>query len=69
MYYQNFKKSSITPKKAVEILKSYGTEMTEGEAEIVLEFMKKMAEIAINQGIRIQEMNIKKSKYDAYRSK
>lgn len=62
IYYTEFKKSEITLQKAVEILKAHGPEITEEQAEIILEFMKKMREIAINQGIFMAKMHLEKRK-------
>lgn len=39
---------TIQPEKIVEILKGHGTHVTIEEAKIILEFMYKLANIAIN---------------------
>jgi transcriptional regulator with XRE-family HTH domain len=42
-------RQKITPKQAMAILKEHGTEVTEEEAEKVLEFMNKMAKLTLDQ--------------------
>ncbi len=42
----------ITPEKAVDILKINGTFVTENEASIILDFLRKLADIAIEQYLR-----------------
>ncbi|MBB2144627.1 hypothetical protein GM921_03970 [Pedobacter sp. LMG 31464] len=55
MYYPDVENSRITPQKAVEILKAHGTEMTEEEAVIALEFIKKFLKMAIKQQVILAE--------------
>jgi hypothetical protein len=40
-------KRTITASKAVEILRRYGTEISEEEAEIILDFMYKMSKLTV----------------------
>lgn len=42
-------KSSLTPEKAVEILREHGTIVTIEEAKLILDFMYKFATLAVNQ--------------------
>lgn len=47
-YFMKTKTHSVTPEKAIEILKMHGTVVTLQEAEIILKFMQKYVEIALN---------------------
>ncbi|EHQ24804.1 hypothetical protein Mucpa_0615 [Mucilaginibacter paludis DSM 18603] len=42
-------KRSITPEKAVEILKKHGTEITVDQAKLMLDFLYKFAKLALDQ--------------------
>lgn len=42
----------ITPERVVKILKEHGTEVTLEEARIILDFMRKLARITVNQYLR-----------------
>ncbi len=42
-------KRSVTPEKAVEILREHGTIVTIEEAKIILDFMYNFSKLAINQ--------------------
>lgn len=53
------KTHSITPEKAMEILKMHGTVVTLQEAEIILKFMQKYVEIALNSVFREHNIEIK----------
>jgi len=44
-----FEAEKISPEKATEILKKGGLEVTSEQAKIILEFLFKMADIAIDQ--------------------
>ncbi|WP_423147787.1 hypothetical protein [Rubrolithibacter danxiaensis] len=44
-----FEEERISPKKATEILKKDGLEVTLDEAKIILEFLYQMAEIVVDQ--------------------
>jgi len=39
----------MTPKEAVEILRTHGTQVSEEEAKIILEFMVNLANISLSQ--------------------
>lgn len=39
----------LTPEKVVSILGKHGTKVSAEEAEIILQFMRKIADIAVNQ--------------------
>lgn len=39
----------VTPEKVVSILEKHGTKVSAEEAAIILEFMRKVADIAVNQ--------------------
>lgn len=45
-------KRNITPAKAVEILKKNGSEVTEKEAENILDFMYFLAKLIIDQNFK-----------------
>ncbi|SEM78756.1 hypothetical protein SAMN05192574_101813 [Mucilaginibacter gossypiicola] len=47
------KNNTVTPQKAIEILKRNGTIVTIEEAELVLAFMKKIAKLSIDQYMKI----------------
>ncbi|QEM09937.1 hypothetical protein DEO27_007840 [Mucilaginibacter rubeus] len=47
--YQLVRKQKITPETAVNLLKSYGTEITLDEARIILVIMYKFAKLSIEQ--------------------
>jgi len=61
MYYPDVEKSRITPQKAVEILKAHRREVTEEEAAIVLEFIKKFVKMAIKQQVLLAEKQIEEA--------
>lgn len=42
-------KQSITPEKAVEILKKHGTIITTEEAQLILDFLYKFGRLTLNQ--------------------
>lgn len=42
-------KRSLTPEKAVEILKKHGTIITIEEAKLILDFMYKIAKLSVEQ--------------------
>lgn len=44
---------SITPEKAVEILKQHGTKVTVAEAKLILDFMYKIAKLSVEQYIKL----------------
>lgn len=67
MYDLDRSKRKVTAKQAVAILKKNGTEVTEEEAEKVLDFMYKMAPIAIRHAMRQLRRDEKLKKYpDGY---
>jgi uncharacterized protein (DUF697 family) len=39
----------IQPEKVVELMRKYGEELTPEQAKLILEFLRKLAEIAITQ--------------------
>mgnify|MGYP001167390865 CR=1 FL=1 len=45
-------KSDLTPERVIQILKKKGTEVNLEEAEAILDFVKKIAHIAVNQFFR-----------------
>ena len=45
-------KRSVTPEKAVEILKKNGTNITIEEAKLILDFIYKFAILAVNQIVK-----------------
>jgi hypothetical protein len=45
-------KGTITPEKAVEILKKHGTVVTLEEAKIILNFMYIIGRLAVNQNVK-----------------
>lgn len=53
------KTHSVTPKKAIEILKMHGTVVTLKEAEIILKFMQKYVKIALNSVCREHNIEIR----------
>jgi len=48
-------KRSITPEKAVEILKKHGTIVTLDEAKLILDFIYNFAILSVNQVIKNKE--------------
>lgn len=46
------KMKELTPERVVQILKKKGTEVDIEEAKTILEFVKKIAHIAVNQYLR-----------------
>ncbi len=46
------KANDLTPERVVQILKKKGTEVNLEEAKTILEFVKKIADIAVNQYLR-----------------
>lgn len=46
------KTNDLTPERVVQILKKKGTEVDIEEAKIILVFVKKIANIAVNQYLR-----------------
>lgn len=42
----------VTPEKVIKILEKHGTKVTLEEAKIILEFMRKLARITVNQYLR-----------------
>lgn len=46
------KANDLTPERVVQILKKKGTEIDLEEAQAILEFVKKIAHIAVNQYLR-----------------
>lgn len=46
------KANDLTPERVVQILKKKGTEVDLEEAKTILEFVKKIADIAVNQYLR-----------------
>jgi hypothetical protein len=53
------KTHSVTPEKAMEILKMHGTVVTLQEAEIILKFMRKYVEIALSSVCGDYDIKIK----------
>lgn len=45
-------KRTITPEKAIKILAERGTHVTKEEAELILDFIFKFANLAINQIVK-----------------
>lgn len=45
-------KRSITPQKAIEILREHGTIVTIEEAKLILDFMYKFAILSVNQIVK-----------------
>ena len=48
-------KDKLMPKKAQEILKQNGTEVTLEEATLIVEFLRKLADIAVTQYLEGEE--------------
>lgn len=48
-------KRSITPEKAVEILREHGTIVTIEQAKLILDFMYKFAILAVNQIVKYEK--------------
>jgi len=46
------KANDLTPERVIQILKKKGTEVDLEEAQAILEFVKKIAHIAVNQYLR-----------------
>lgn len=46
------REAKLTPKKVIEILAKKGTIVSEEEAEIILDFISKIAKIAVQQYLR-----------------
>lgn len=46
------KTNDLTPERVIQILKTKGTEVDLEEAQAILEFVKKIAHIAVNQYLR-----------------
>lgn len=46
-------KRTLTPEKAVEILKKYGTIVTVEEAKLILDFMYKLAKLSVEQYVKL----------------
>nr|MCS3814772.1 hypothetical protein [Mucilaginibacter sp. X4EP1] len=44
---------TITPEKAVEILKQHGTTVTIAEAKLILDFMYKIAKLSVEHYIKL----------------
>ncbi|ROI02538.1 hypothetical protein EGI16_12935 [Chryseobacterium sp. G0240] len=42
-------RKKLTPEKVVNILGKHGTKVSAEEAEIILQFMRKIADVAVNQ--------------------
>ena len=53
-------KRSVTPEKAIEILKKHGTIVTLVEVKLILDFMYKFGKLAIDQQVNLLEINNKK---------
>ena len=49
---EKHKANDLTPERVVQILKKKGTEVDLDEAQAILEFVKKIAHIAVNQCLR-----------------
>lgn len=47
--------SKLTPKKVVSLLAKYGTKVSAEEAEIILQFMRKIADVAVNQYLSVRK--------------
>ncbi|MFT4152231.1 hypothetical protein [Parafilimonas sp.] len=45
-------KKGLAPEKVIKILEKHGTSVTLEEAKIILEFMRKLARITVNQYLR-----------------
>ncbi|WP_215240991.1 hypothetical protein [Dyadobacter helix] len=45
-------KERVSPQKAVEVLRREGLEVTESQAKKILEFLEKLANIAVNQCLK-----------------
>ena len=52
MKMEKGKVNDLTPERVVQILKKKGTEVDIEEAKTILEFVKKIAHIAVNQYLR-----------------
>ncbi len=46
-------KRSLTPEKAVEILKKHGTIVTIEEAKLILDFMYKLGKLSVKQYVKL----------------
>lgn len=55
--YYSYKKQSITPQMAMEILQSHGTTLTFEEAKIILDFMYNFAILSVNQIVKNKNNN------------
>jgi hypothetical protein len=53
-------KRSVTPEKAIEILKKHGTIVTLEEVKLILDFMYKFGKLAIDQQFNLLEIKNKK---------
>jgi hypothetical protein len=53
-------KRSVTPEKAIEILKKHDTIVTLEEVKLILDFMYKFGKLAIDQQVNLLEINNKK---------
>lgn len=47
------KKREVTPEMAIKILKAHGKEVTPEEAKLVVDFLYKLAEMAIDQYVKL----------------
>jgi hypothetical protein len=51
----------LSPEWAVELLRKHGMEITMEQAAAILEFFRKMANIAVTQYLRDEDDNLKKT--------
>lgn len=51
----------LTPEWAAEVLRKHGREVTIEQAAIILEFLRKLATIAVAQYLRDEEDDLKKT--------
>ncbi|GEM_PF-3191728 len=47
--------TKLTPEKVVSLLGRHGTKVSTQEAEIILQFMRKVADIAVNQYLSVKK--------------
>lgn len=50
-YFRPTSKRTITPQKAIKILQENGTNVSQNEAELILDFMYKFANLSVKQVI------------------
>lgn len=57
-YFEEIESESLkklTPERVVSILEKHGTKVSVEEAEIILQFMRKVADVAVNQYLSVKK--------------